>query len=99
MNRDKDAKEFRMINPEEMTREVAEEMGLCPGRRIKWSRGTMAAEDAEEGGKRVRTGVVTDLYTHIFRVAWDDAAYKECFQYRLLLRTEGEHIRMLGGGK
>lgn len=97
MGQDKIAKALRSMAPEDMTREAAEALGLRPGRRIRWSKGTLTAEDLEEGGRRSRTGVVVDLYPHIFRVEWEDAKYKECFPYTLLLKSEGEHIKMLGG--
>ena len=97
MKRDSNAKILRTLAPEDMTKEAAEALGLCPGRRIRWNKGTLSAEDIEEGGRRSRTGVVVDLYPHIFRVEWEDARYKECFPYTLLLKSEGEHIKMLGG--
>ena len=97
MKRDSNAKILRSMAPEDMTKEAAEALGLQPGRRIRWSRGTLTAEDIEEGSRRSRTGVVVDLYPYIFRVEWEDAKYKECFPYTLLLKSEGEHIKMLGG--
>lgn len=97
MGQKDNARALRSMAPEDMTKEAAEALGLHPGRRVRWSKGTLTEEDIAEGSRRSRTGVVTDLYTHIFRVEWEDAKYKECFPYMLLLKSEGEHIKMLGG--
>lgn len=83
--------------PDNSGRDIAEAMGMRPGRRIRRTKLTMTAEELESGTKVKRSGVVTDMYRWIFRVKWDEGGFYECFRYSDLTATAGERIRLVGG--
>jgi hypothetical protein len=65
--------------------------GLKVGGQFKHIR-VVTAKDGKGIERRVRKGVVTDMYTHIFRAKMEGKRYYECFSYELL---EASHIEII----
>ncbi len=78
-----------------MTKQQAEHMGLLPERRILYEvvRGLPGIPQSRSIDRRM--GRVVDMWPYHFVVQWENADYKECFFYELLLGLEEERIKII----